>query len=80
MGFDLKKLKKNFVVKKAPGKNDISEAPAKWNFANRYPKLAEFKAGVRDIQNVLAEGKFLLFVKQIAVLAAVFLLVRMING
>lgn len=80
MAFDLEKLKKNFVAKKDPGKNNISEAPAKWDFTNRYPKLAEFKAGVRDIQNVLAEGKFSLFVKQIAVLAAVFLLVRTING
>ena len=83
MDFDLKKLKQNFLAdksKKGEGKNVISEMPAKWNFANRYPQLADFKAGLRDIQNVIAEGKFSLFVKQVIVLAVVFLLVKTVNG
>lgn len=78
MALDLDKIKQNLLSDKLKG--EVQGKFAKWGGAARSPKLAEFKAGVRDIKNVLAEGKFTLFLKQFIVLAVVFLLVRAVNG
>ncbi len=79
MAFDLEKIKKNLASGKLgnmfPKKGQ--DMPV---WAKQSPKLEELKAGLRDIKNVLAEGKFSLFVKQFVVLAGVFLLVRTVNG
>ena len=82
MALDLEKLKQNVLSGKLKGKvpANLQGKLAKWNIASRSPKWAEFKAGLRDIKNILAEGKFTLFLKQFIVLALAFLLVRFVNG
>ena len=80
MAFDLEKLKQNFSSEKIKGiltKKSNQEMPV---WAKQNPKVAQFKAGLKDIKNVVAEGKFTLFVKQVIVLAGVFLLVKTVNA
>lgn len=54
--------------------------PAGWNLGTQQAKWEAFKVGLRDIKNVIEERKFVLFVKQIIVLALVFLVVKGLNG
>lgn len=79
MAFDFEKIKNNLASGKLGGilPKKGQDLPA---WAKQNPKIEALKVGFRDIKNVLAEGKFSLFIKQFVVLAAVFLLVRMGNG
>ena len=80
MAFDLEKFKQNLSsdkLKEIFSKKNNQEMPV---WAKQNPQIAQFKSGLQDIKNVIAEGKFSLFVKQVIVLAGVFLLVRTVNG
>ena len=80
MALDLEKFKQNLATGKLKGifaSKNPKEIPV---WAKQNPKIMEFKAGMQDIKNVFAEGKFTLFVKQFVVLVGVFLLVRVVNG
>lgn len=77
MPLDLEKIKQNLSAEKikeffkkgaAPGQAGSKKPTAAW--------LTNLQQGFKDIQVVLQEGKFILFIKQIVVLLGVFLLVR----
>ncbi len=79
MEFDFEKIKQNLSADKLKGflAKQGSKSPAA--LGQRFRKkawLANFQQGLLDIRVVLEEGKFSLFVKQLVVLLAVFLLVR----
>ena len=83
MAAELEKEKQSLSSKKsvqAGAKRGIQSKFARWSFANRYPQLAQFKTGLRDILNAVIDRKFSLFAKQVIVLMVVFLLVKAING
>ena len=66
MAFDLEKFKHSLStnkLKKMFAKDGADGVPV-WALASRNSKLVEFKNGLQDIKNVLAEGKYVLFVKQ----------------
>ena len=84
MAFDLDKLKQNLSSDKLKGvfsrTKDAQREGMNWNWVSQNTKLEELKTGLRDIKNVVEERKFSLFVKQVVVVAAVFLLVRTVSG
>ena len=84
MAFDLDKIKQNLSPDKLKGtllnSKNMQGLPEKWASVSKNSKLVEFKEGLQDIKNVLAEGKFALFAKQVVVLVAVFLVVKTVNA
>ncbi len=79
MALDFEKLKQNLSADNL--KNVFSKSPtARDSHFGHSEKWAKFKSGLLDIKVVLEEKKFSLFVKQFVVVAAVFLLVKTVNG
>lgn len=74
MAFDLNKLKGMLPHHKS------AQGELAGSNLGKYAKWEEFKAGLYNIKHVLEERKLSLFVKQVAVLAVVFLAVRSISG
>lgn len=81
MAIDLENLKQKLSSKKLKEVFSNSRMGQEGAFGWAFTKqLTEFKVGLQDIKNVLAEGKFTLFVKQFVVLVGVFLVVKTCNG
>ncbi len=76
MALDLEKIKQNLSAEKIQGLF-AKNTPATEKISKKVPAwLAGLKQGWVDVQVVLQEGKFSLFVKQMVVILGVFLLVR----
>lgn len=74
MRFDFEKIKQNLSADKLKGL--LSKQGMEERMRTSKAWKANFQQGLLDIRAVIEEGKFSLFVKQVVVLLAVFLLVR----
>ena len=79
MAFDFNQIKQNLSVEKLKGLVSKTSKQAAAQDASKKGTiawLANLKQGFKDVQIVLQEGKFTLFIKQVVVLLGIFLLVR----